>query len=199
MAHSLCPQVNPSFWTGSFPLLDECFHFHLSCHKTLQWGLIAVLFWERIVGFDAAQKTLVLKRPGQTNSGVLCVPQEPPLGRSVAAPKGPIVAYFDNMSRNRCNEAPLRGFLPSVRFPIVARRNPPMGLGGGHPTCRPLLDRFDSPSVRLDRVRAFPPSSLLLARADTALGPSAIECRPLSCGRSGRIRFEAKQIKPSSR
>ena len=24
------------------------------------------------------------------------------------------MAYFDNMSRNHCNEAPLRGFLPSV-------------------------------------------------------------------------------------
>lgn len=130
------------------------------------------------------KKTLVLKRPGQTNSGALYVPQEPPLGHSVAALGGPIVAYFDNMSRNHCNEAPLRGFLPSVRFPIVARRNPPMGLGGGHPTRRPLLDRFDSPSVRLDRVRTFPPSSLLLARADAALGPSAIECRPLSCGAS---------------
>jgi len=69
---------------------------------------------EKIVGLDVTLKAIVLKRPGQTNSGVLCLLQEPSPGRFVAALRGPIVAYSDNMSRNRCNEAPLFGFLPSV-------------------------------------------------------------------------------------
>lgn len=36
--------------------------------------------------------------------------QEPSPGRFVAAPRGPMVAYFDKMSCNRCNEAPSCGF-----------------------------------------------------------------------------------------
>ena len=69
---------------------------------------------EKIVCLDVTLKAVVLKTPGQTNSGVLCLLQEPSPGRFVAALRGPMVAYFDKMSCNRCNEAPLCGFLPSV-------------------------------------------------------------------------------------
>lgn len=69
---------------------------------------------EKIVGLDVTLKAIVLKRPGQTNPDTLCLLQEPSPGRFVAALRGPMVAYFDKMSCNRCNEAPLCGFLPSV-------------------------------------------------------------------------------------
>ena len=68
----------------------------------------------KIVCLDVTLKAVVLKTPGQTNSGVLCLLQVFLRGRFVAAPRGPMVAYFDKMSCNRCNEAPLCGFLPSV-------------------------------------------------------------------------------------
>lgn len=69
---------------------------------------------EKILGLKVTLKVIVLKTPGQTNSGALYLLQEPSLGHFVAAPRGPMVAYFDKMSCNRCNEAPLCGFLPSV-------------------------------------------------------------------------------------
>ena len=68
----------------------------------------------KIVCLDVTLKAVVLKTPGQTNSGVLCLLQEPSPGRFVAAPRGPMVAYFDKMSCNRCNGAPSCSFLPSV-------------------------------------------------------------------------------------
>lgn len=69
---------------------------------------------EKILGLKVTLKVIDLKTPGQTNSGALYLLQEPSPGRFVAAPRGPMVAYFDKMSCNRCNEAPLCGFLPSV-------------------------------------------------------------------------------------
>ena len=69
---------------------------------------------EKILGLKVTVKVVDLKTPGQTNSGALYLLQEPSPGHFVAAPRGPMVAYFDKMSCNRCNEAPLCGFLPSV-------------------------------------------------------------------------------------
>ncbi len=68
---------------------------------------------EKIVCLDVTLKAVVLKTPGQTNSGALCLLQDFLRG-AVVAPRGPMVAYFDKMSCSRCNEAPLCGFLPSV-------------------------------------------------------------------------------------
>ena len=69
---------------------------------------------DKILGLKVTLKVIDLKTPGQTNSGALYLLQEPSPGHFVAAPRGPMVAYFDKMSCNRCNEAPLCGFLPSV-------------------------------------------------------------------------------------
>ena len=114
IVYSLCSRANPPFCSGSSPSFDECFHSHFSCHKKPKWGLIAASFRKKIVCLDVTLKAVVLKTPGQTNSGVLCLLQDFLRGRFVAAPRGPMVAYFDKMSCNRCNEAPSCGFLSSV-------------------------------------------------------------------------------------
>ena len=74
--YSLCSRANPPFCSGSFPSFEECFHSHLSCHKRPQWGPIAASFRKKIVCLDVTLKAVVLKTPGQTNSGALCLLQD---------------------------------------------------------------------------------------------------------------------------
>lgn len=159
------------------------------------------LILEKIVCRDVTLKAVVFKTPGQTNSGALCLLQDFLRGRFVAASRGPMVAYFDKMSCNRCNEAPLCGFLPSVdscpaQFADEFRR----WAFNASPAFQ--LARWLFRSIGLGS--RTPSYSLLSARADAFRTLCAIQCR-LSILRSVLVVFFlvafvlGRNKKPSSR
>ena len=110
------------------------------------------------------------------------------------------MAYFDNMSRNHCNEAPLRGFLPSVHgFRLLSDA---IRLGASVVDIRHVArSSIGSIALPFDWT-AFAHSRRLLycSRGPMPLwAPAPSNVGPYRTGRSGRIRFEAMQIKPLSK